>query len=368
MKKFYTIEDFYPAEGDQRFSLIETSPLDSVSYTVFTADDFTDAAIYDYGERKCLFPETDTPLASFYGRFARWKAQRGKDIAAAFSALRTVYQPLDNYSMEEKKTGTETELKTPDEWKSTTEHSVSQDYKETETQKPDDWISSTEHSVSQDFKETESQKPTNWKNTKDFKVSQDYKETDTDKPTDWMEEKQTNGNAGDNNTTTTNSVVPFNASDYVAINKSSTDNTFREKTERTGTYTKEHTQEGTRTEETSQSGTFDTEKTQTGTKTDATEQSGTYAIEKTQTGTKTDSTEQSGTYAVEKTQTGKKIDATEQSGTFEDKMTYNTTLTRSGNIGTVTSQMMAEQELDLRMKQFVRDVIKEFFDLVSVYA
>ena len=48
-------------------------------------------------------------------------------------------------------------------------------------------------------------------------------------------------------------------------------------------------------------------------------------------------------------------------------MTYNTTLTRAGNIGTVTSQMMADQELNLRMKQFVRDVIREFFDIVSVY-
>ena len=49
-------------------------------------------------------------------------------------------------------------------------------------------------------------------------------------------------------------------------------------------------------------------------------------------------------------------------------MTYNTTLTRAGNIGTVTTQMMAESELTLRTKMFIHDVIKEFFDLVTVYA
>ena len=305
MKKFYTIEDFFPAEGDQRFSLTETSPLDSVSYTVFTADDFADAALMDYGERKIYIPETDTPLSTFYGRFARWKSQRGKDIAAAFGALRTAYKPLENYSMEEKKTGTETGLKTPSNYTETMTHAVSQDYKVTDTEKP-----------------------TNWKETKEFKASNDYKETDTQRPTSWEKTNETIGNDLDNATGAENKIIPFNASDYANVSKTVTVNTHREKESQTGTYAVEHTQDGSRTEE----------------------------IENT------------GTYAHEHTQDGTSTDTKVMSGTLEDKMTYNTTLTRGGNIGVTTSQQMAASELDLRMRHFVQEVLREFFDFVSVYA
>ena len=50
MKKLYQIDEFFPAEGDQRFSLSAESPLDQVTYNIFSADDFADAAIYEYGE------------------------------------------------------------------------------------------------------------------------------------------------------------------------------------------------------------------------------------------------------------------------------------------------------------------------------
>ena len=57
-----------------------------------------------------------------------------------------------------------------------------------------------------------------------------------------------------------------------------------------------------------------------------------------------------------------------QEGTLEDKMTYNTVLTRKGNIGVTTSQQMARSEwFDLRRNQFVKEVLREFFDNVSVY-
>ena len=389
MKKLYQIDEFFPAEGDQRFSLSAESPLDQVTYNIFSADDFADAAIYEYGERKCLFPETDTPLSSFYARFARWKAQRGADIAAAFGVLKAEYNPLQNYDSTETHTGTETGLKTPTNWKDTTVHSVSQDYKETESQKPTNWTETIEHSVSQDYKETESQIPSNWEETITHAASLDYKETDSQKPTNWKETKKTMGASSDANSSgTENRIIPFNAVDFASVSQTIEQHSFDEEVGRTGTYDTEHTQtgtrtdtkaqtgtfdvertqEGTKTEEKTQSGTFDVEKTQTGKRTDETTQSGTFDVEKTQTGTKTDERTQSGTFDTERTQTGTRTEETTQTGTFEDKMTYNTVVKKSGNIGVTTSQQMAQSELTLRATQFIRDVIKEFFDIVSVYA
>ena len=348
MKKFYQIDEFFPAAGDERFSLSAESPLDEVTYNIFTADDFADAALYEYGERKCLFPETETPLAVFHARFARWKAQRGVDIAAAFSAIRKKYDPLQNYSARETKTGTETGLKTPNQWKETTEHKVSQDYKETESQKPNQWKESLEHKVSNDYKLTDEQKPTNWKETTEHKVSQDYKETESEKPTSWKKETQTEGTPEvNNNSATVNDIIPFNGTDFAHVNKSVS-------------------VESRKVSET-QTGTFDHEKTQTGTRTEEVSQSGTFATEHTQIGSATDEKTTSGTFDIEKTQTGSRSEEVSQTGTFEDKMTYNTLLTREGNIGVTTSQQMAESELELRSKQFVHDVIREFFDIVSVY-
>ena len=345
MKKFYQIDEFFPAAGDQRFSLTAESPLDQVEYNVFSADDFADAALYEYGERVCLFPETKTPLALFYSRFARWKAQRGKDIAAAFSVLRTEYNPLQNYDSVETKSGTDTGLKTPANWKQTTEHKVSLDYKEIDTQKPNQWKESLEHKVSQDYKETESQKPNQWKESTEHSVSEDFKKVDSEKPNQWS--KTTQGLEAENESTTLNRVAPFNNSDLLTASGTGVKTKNKQTETQTGSFDHEHTQEGTEKDETTTSGQFDVERTQAGSRFE----------DKTITGS----------FANEHTQEGSKSEEVTQTGTFEDKMTYNTTISKSGNIGVTTSQQMAQSEIDLRAKQFVRDVIREFFDLVSVY-
>lgn len=303
-KKWYKIEDIYPASGDLRFALSAESPLDQVTYNVFSSDDFTDAAVYEYGERSICIPETPTPLVTLYARFARWKAQRGPDIAAAYGALRSEYKPLENYSMVENHTGNDTGLKTPTNWKETTTHSVSNDYKV-----------------------VDSEKPTNWKESKEFSASNDYKETDTQKPNQWKVTNETIGTENDNASATTNQIIPFNGSDFANVNKSKSVDTHRVQESTSGEFATEHTLEGTRKEELSTTGQYDREHTQTGSSTD------------------------------EKATTG----------TFEDKMTYNSTLTRKGNIGVTTSQQMLLSELDARTRQFVREVIREFFDLVSAY-
>ena len=352
LKKLYQIEEFFPAAGDSRFKIDVT--VDEDTLHVVTSDQFKDAALYDYGERSFLCFENDVPLTAFYNRFSAWFSQREYDITKEFEALRTEYKPLENYNSIEEKTGTETGLQTPSNWKETKDFKVSQDYKTVDSQKPNQWKETVDHKVSQDYKETDSQKPTDWKETKDFKVSQDYKETDTQKPNQWKEtvdhkvsegyketdsEKPTNWkeehetvydalHANNNTSESTNKIMPFNGSSFIDVTKTENTNRFQESTERTGTYDREHTQTGTKTDEKTQSGTFDTEHTQTGTRTEETEKTGTY----------------------------------------EDKMTYNTKLTKSGNIGVTTSQQMLLSEIELRSRNYVRELIKEFFDLVTVYA
>lgn len=320
MKKFYKVEDFFPAEGDQRFSLSEESPLDNVTYNVFTADDFTDAAIYDYGERLFLAPETTTPLASFYGRFARWKAQRGKDIAAAFGALRKKYNPLENYKMIETHTGDDTKLQTPSNWK-----------KET-VQTPDGWQEKDFESYN-GYKEKETFKPDTTRTETESYPG--YKESEKQSPDGWT--KETTELIGDNAGNVVNKIVPFNNSTPQVISETTTENKAKSSEAQKGTFTTSKEIEGLKIIKTADTGAEDREKTKEG------------IISRTHA--------QEGTYTTSE----------EQSGTFEDKTTYNTTLNRSGNIGVTTSQQMAASELDLRMKQFVRDVIREFFDTVTVY-
>ena len=391
MKKLYEVEEFFPVAGDSRFKIDVTIDEDTVH--VVTADQFKDIALYDYGERKFLCFETDTPLTAFYNRFKSWLDMREFDITKEFTALRMAYNPLENYNSTETKTGTETGVKTPEDWTETkdfkvsndykltdtqkpnnwtetTEHSVSRDYKETETQKPTNWTETIEHSVSQDYKETETQKPTNWTETIEHSVSEDYEERESEEPTDWKEQKQITGTdpAAANTSTSTNSVIPFNATDFVDVSKTTNANAFNETTERSGSYDRVKTQEGTKTEEKTQAGTYATEHTQAGTKTEEKTQAGTYATEHTQAGTRSEERTQSGTYATEHTQSGTKTEETTQAGTFTDEMTYNTELHRSGNIGVTTSQQMLQSEIDLRSKNYARELVKEFFNLVTIYA
>ena len=297
------------------------------------------------------------------------------------------YNPIENYSMTELHTGTDTGLKTPTNWKETTEHKVSQDYKETDSQKPTNWKETKDFKVSQDYKETESQKPTNWTEETEHSVSQDYKESDTQKPTNWIKTDQTAGTPEvNNNSATINDVIPFNGTDFAHTTKSVTVEARKTTSEQGGTFANEHTQTGTktetktqsgtfdtektqtgtRTEETSQSGTFDTEHTQTGTKTETKTQSGTFDTERTQTGSRTDERTQSGTFDTERTQTGTRTEETSHTGTFEDKMTYNSTLVRSGNVGVTTSQQMAQSEIELWKWLYFEDVFKDIDNILTL--
>ena len=309
------------------------------------------------------------------------------------------FNPIENYSMEEKHTGTDTDLdtpsnwqtsevQTPNQWKQETSHKASQDYKSTDTQKPTNWKEEVNHKASQDYKESDTQKPTNWQNTT-VHSNTDYTETETKKPTNWKETKDytyTNYKESDTDTptnwkkTTTSlntdngsesktSVYAFNSSDAVPTAETETKVKSKTDEEQTGTYKKDHEITGSRKEDTSQSGEFETEKTITGSQTDTTTQSGTFDTEHTQTGYTTDEKTQSGTFATEHTQSGYTTDETTHSGTFtttntqngtyEKKTTYNSTLKRSGNIGVTTSQQMAQSSIELWQWLYFEEVFKD---------
>ena len=212
-----------------------------------------------------------------------------------------------------------------------------------------------------------------------------YKESDLQTPTNWKE--TTSKLKADNETEAKSSVYAYNSASAVPTGESVVKTNEETDVERTGTYLTEHEIEGSKETsvtrsgsfetdkeitgsketEVSHTGTFETDKERTGTKTVARTETGTLETDTTITGSKTLTDTQTGTFETETVETGTDTTTTTQAGTFEDKMTYNTVLKRSGNIGVTSSQQLIESELVLRSKQFVRDVIREFFDLVTVY-
>lgn len=230
------------------------------------------------------------------------------------------YNPIENYDMTETHTGTETGLKTPTDWKST-ETQTPMDWEETETQTPTNW------------KTTETQTPTEWKET-ETQTPTDWKSTETQTPTDWK--STTEGLDTDNASTTTSGVFGFNSSEAVPANTQETSAKNKSETEQTGTFETE----------TEQTGTYQTER----------ERTGTFETETEQTGTFSTSTQRTGTYETE----------TEQSGTFEEKMTYNTTLQRHGNIGVQTTSDMISKELELWKWNFFDTVMADIDSVIAL--
>lgn len=266
--------------------------------------------------------------------------------AREYATLFFDYDPIQNYSMIEKHTGTDTETDTPDDWattetqtpsnwKETRSEGVGQDgYSETQTQTPTNWKESRTEGVGQDgYSETETQTPTNWKESRTEGVGQDgYSETETQTPTNWKE--TTSGLQADNEADASNSVYAFNSASPVKVSESESKVSSKSDVERTGTYETKLEIDGSKEIETERTGTYETKK----------EIEGSREIE----------TERTGTYETK----------TEQSGTMERKTEYNTELTRSGNIGVTTSQQMIESERNLYLWNFFQNIV--FKDLAKM--
>ena len=178
-----------------------------------------------------------------------------------FAVMSAEYNPIENYSMTETHSGTDTKTDTPTNWK-----------------------------------DTEVKTPANWKETNEHKPGQSgYSETETQTPTDW--EKTTEALTADNKSTTDTSVYAFNSSTSVPSAKTETELKNKNTETQSGTYETEKKVEGSLIDEKSTTGTFTTETT--------------------------------------------------KSGRYESQTEYDTTLTRSGNIGVTTSQQMIQSEIEL---------------------
>ena len=169
--------------------------------------------------------------------------------AREYQVLLAEYDPIENYSMVETHSGSDTRTETPEDWK------------KTETQTPNQWTS------------TETQTPTDWKETK-TDTPTDWKETETQTPTNWTE--TTEGLQADNVADAENSVYAFNSSDPVKISESEAKTSSKSEVERTGTYETETERTGTYETEVERTGTFETATSQTGTFETTSEQTGTY--------------------------------------------------------------------------------------------
>lgn len=230
------------------------------------------------------------------------------------------FDPIENYSMTETHTGTETGLKTPNNWKDT-ETQTPTNWKEIETQTPTNW------------KETETQTPTNWKKTT-TETPDEWEESTVQTPTDWVE--TTEGLKADNTSKSTGSVYAFNSSGAVPSTEAETEVNSKQTKTQDGTYTTTHSQSGSMETTEEQEGTFQTERAKTG------------------------------TFQTEKAQTGSFQTETAHTGTFEDKMTYNTTLHRAGNIGVTTSQQMLQSSIDLWRWSFFETVFKDLDQILTL--
>ena len=150
-----------------------------------------------------------------------------KNWEKEYAVLAAEYDPIQNYSMIETHTGTDTHTDTPSNWK------------QTETQTPTNW------------KSTETQTPNEWV------------KTDTQTPTDWKE--TTLGLKADNEAEAENKIYAFNSATAVPVSESNSTTSSKSETSRTGTYETTSEQAGTYETETEQSGTFKTETEHTGT-------------------------------------------------------------------------------------------------------
>ena len=218
-----------------------------------------------------------------------------------YNTLLFEYNPIENYSMVEAHTGSDTVTDTPTNWK------------ETETQTPTNWTESKTETVGQDgYKETDKQTPTNWKET-------------------------TTGLQADNQADADNSIYAFNSASAVKVSESQSKVSSKSEVSHTGTYETEHSITGEKITDVTRTGTYETEK----------ETSGTFETETEKTGTYETETERTGTFETE----------TERTGTYEKKTAYDTELRRSGNIGVTTSQQMITSERELWLWHYFQDVV-----------
>lgn len=171
----------------------------------------------------------------------------GENWTKLYATLSFEYNPIENYSMVETHTGTDTNTQTPRNWEKTIERT------------PDTTV-------------TETQTPTQWNETESYT---NYHETTTETPTNWKKTvtSLTADNAGQNQS----SVVPFNGDTPILASQVDTNAKSKSEEAQTGTFEHDTTKSGSVSR--GQSGTYETETVESGTDTTTETQEGTYESE-----------------------------------------------------------------------------------------
>lgn len=280
-----------------------------------------------YGPLETTF---DTPEQA-NSRVGTWSQIRQAEWSRMYTALTASYEPLENYSMTETMTDDETVT----------------DYGRTHTR-----TDNTSHAKTGTEQISGTNGNTRTLNTGHAKTgTEGVAGTTGNTRTDNLTSSSTGGDTLTLDTTetgtpnltqnTTSSVWGFNSANAVDSSKDVQTNTGTSTTKRTGTET--HATTGS----TSNTGTVQDSGSNSSTTT--------FNTTETDTGTVSDSGSSSATttYNTTDADTGTVTDA----DTGSDTSTRNYTLTRNGNIGVTTSQMMLESEIKLRCNYNMYEII-----------
>lgn len=316
-------------------------------YTIFTGDYFIEKLFSLYYNRQVMVRE-DQPEFTLYKLFDEWRYNRNRAYAKMAHAIYQNYNPIENYEMVETMTDDETVHAKGASSRDTFSNNDATTYTPYTKEK----IETTPADVKT---ETTPMETTVTTTPADEKIETTPMETKVT-TTPYTSEKTT---TTPHDAATTNLTSAFNSDDTWSNST---------KTIQSGTTDVELKKTGNEVVSTTHN---DTKETVLKTRNDTTE-----TVVTTHNNTKETvlTTRNNTKETVEKTFEGTRIDSTAHTGFIDhttsgsDTDTRNYTLTRKGNIGTLTAADMIKKEFDNLMINLADQAIDEFIDRYTFYA
>lgn len=353
MKKFHIIEDFLDVTSDD-FALSGTSPLDGETYTMAASADVLEEIEDSFGER-AIYAHGDDPMQKFTDMWERWLGRRGDQLAAAWQALNSEYEPLQNYNRTEthNATGeiTHGEVITKNMLHFGTDNLATTPAGSTVTTTP-----GVETTVTVTPAET-TETTTPGVETTITTTPAETTETTTPAGTKTTTENSKMTGAAASRTATS-AVYAFNSVDGVPVSEG----TETDSSKSVATVEPVENQDGVVARTTDEAGTEVTTKTGYDTIAHTTNTAGSEVTTKTGF-----DTVQATFTAGSENRTLNIADNGSDTHSGKDSTKDDLTIHAYGNIGTMSSQDMARQEVELRRKDFVYAAILEFINLYTVY-
>lgn len=392
MKKFHIIDDFLDVTSDD-FTLSGTSPLDGEQYTMATSADVLEEIEDSFGER-AIYAHGNDPMQKFADMWERWLSRRGDQLAAAWQALSSTYEPLQNYNRTEEHNatgeithgevitkqmthaGTDNLATTPAGSTVTTTPGV-----ETRvTVTPAETTETTTPRVEKTIRTTPAETTeTTTPGVETTVTTTPAETTETTTPAGTKTTTENSKIAGAAASRTASSAVyAFNSSDAVPVSEG----TETDSSKSVATVEPVTDQDGVVARTTDTAGSEVTTKSGHDTITHTTDEAGVEVTSTTGTDTIARTTDTAGSEVTTKTgfdtvqatftagsenRTVNLSDTGSDTHSGKDSTKDDLTIHAYGNIGTMSSQDMARQEVELRRKDFVYAAILEFINLYTVY-